>query len=669
MKSDSRIAAFLCGIIAFLVFVTACMPGITALAAEDTDTPGSTAVNPIEGSKDQIMLAAEGIEYSFSDGSLAKNIWIQAGSELYYFDENGIALHDQVAEIGEKAYFFNANGICEFGCVLVGDTRYYFTPAMGIMYGFVKETDEYSDQTVMYFCDENANGAISTGWFEEDTKIYYADPETGIIQTGICRIGDQSYGFDENGVRLQEWNEIDGEWYYFDPENDCAMAVSQLILFTPYNCMRYLKEDGTIAQNETIYINGIDRHFGSLESVRPTLYNNIVNNIEYLIAFFVSAVLIIIGSRARSRYAEYIFYFLGVMTLALLAGFRSYAVGYDISIYVLSVQNLIQETGISLKDLIVSRLAIEEPLFLMLQYFSVILFDNSRVFLWLISFITCGFVFLGIKNSFKKENYWLAWLVYCFVFYCSTLDLLRQMVAVAMVFYLFSDPEHLTLRRLAVIVLIATGFHYSAVFAIPVYIILRIMRSEKTAVAVKQVICILALVIPVLLPVLASPLLVLLIDRGVLNEKYNVFVFNILEDSLFTYDFENLMITVFCLAVCILSVILEKVNVNAVKRRIIRRRRFDAPVPQIDSGRNAANIFLGLLDLVYAATANLLNIRFQYYVSIFKIRYFSNYLESKLSRRAKAVLTVIAVPALFIYWYYAIVIMKAHSVVPFEFCF
>ena len=630
--------------------------------------PGSSAVNPVEGDKDQLVITPEGLHYSYYDGGNAEHTWMILGKDLYYFDENGIAYHDAVEVINDKAYYFNSNSICEFGNVLIGENRYFFTPAVGMNYGFVKELNEYNDVAAMYYCDEQNNGAITTGWFEVDTNVYYADPETGMIQTGICAIGDKYFGFDENGIRLVGWTQIEDEWYFFDPENDCEMATDRLIHFTPYDCMRYVKEDGRIAQNETIYINGIDRHFGSLESVRPTLRNNIINNIEYLIAFLVSMLFILVGARFETRIVKNLFYCLGVLTLVLLAALRSYAVGYDISIYVIPVQNTILSKGVPLPQLLAERLSIEEPLFLLLHYITVVIFHNSHVFLGIVSFLICGFVFLGIRNLFEEKNYWLPWLAFCLLFYNASLDLLRQMIAVAMIFYLFSDFGKLTLKRLIPIVLIATGFHYSALIAVPAYAVSKIMQSDRLGRYIKYALAGLILLVPIFLPLITSPLISSLIGHGLLDKKYSVFIFDFKESSLFSFDPENLVITCFCLFICVLYAVLERLY----SKRFRRRRKTDAEDTSdsrdLHEG-NTFNVFIGLLDLVYASTGSLFNIRFQYYVSIFKVRYLTAYSESKLSKPVKIALTIIVIAGLLFYWYYANIIKKAHSTVPFEFCF
>ena len=670
-----RLCLLMCMVLFFAapVFLSASVrvsaeEGTEAVAVSKAGPPGSSAVNPVEGDKDQLVITPEGLHYSYYDGGNAEHTWMILGKDLYYFDENGIAYHDAVEVIDDKAYYFNSNSICEFGNVLIGDNRYFFTPAVGMNYGFVKELNELNDVSAMYYCDEQNNGAIATGWFEVNTNVYYGDPETGMIQTGLCAVGDKYFGFDEDGVRLVGWNQIEDEWYFFDPENDCEMATDRLIHFTPYDCMRYVKEDGRIAQNETVYINGIDRHFGTLESVRPTFRNNIINNIEYLVAFLVSILFIAAGSKFSTRAIKNLFYALGILTLVLLAGFRSYAVGYDISIYVIPVQNTILNKGVPLSELLVNRLSIEEPLFLLLHYVTVIIFHNSHVFLGIVSFLICGFVFLGIRNLFREENYWLPWLAFCLLFYNASLDLLRQMIAVAMVFYLFSDFRKLNIKRLVPIALVATGFHYSALIVVPAYVISKVMQSEKVNKYVKYILAVLVLLVPVILPLITSPLISFLVGHDLLDKKYNVFIFNFREDSLFSFDPENLFITCFCVFICALYVLLERFY----SKRFRRRRKTDAENKStglILQRSNVFNIFIALLDLIYASTGSLFNIRFQYYVSIFKVRYLSAYSESRLSKPVKIALSVLVIAGLLFYWYYANIIKKAHSTVPFEFCF
>ena len=54
------------------------------------------------------------------------------------------------------------------------------------------------------------DGTVVTGWFTLEGRTYYADPQTGLIQMGE--------------------KEIETSWYYFDPEEEGAMATGFVLI-------------------------------------------------------------------------------------------------------------------------------------------------------------------------------------------------------------------------------------------------------------------------------------------------------------------------------------------------------------------------------------------------------------------------------------------------------
>ena len=85
-----------------------------------------------------------GYYYTYSDGSYAKNAWIQTNGKWYYIDKNG---YMAVAwkKIGAKWYYFGSNGKMKTGWQQISSKWYYF----------------------------GVSGAMSTGWKEISGKWYY----------------------------------------------------------------------------------------------------------------------------------------------------------------------------------------------------------------------------------------------------------------------------------------------------------------------------------------------------------------------------------------------------------------------------------------------------------------------------------------------------------------
>ena len=66
------------------------------------------------------------------------------------------------------------------------------------------------------------DGDMKTGWFKDKDIWYYLNP-TGdnagavLMNTWLVSADGKKYYLGNNGVMLTGWNNIDGRWYYFYP--------------------------------------------------------------------------------------------------------------------------------------------------------------------------------------------------------------------------------------------------------------------------------------------------------------------------------------------------------------------------------------------------------------------------------------------------------------------
>ena len=119
--------------------------------------------------------------YSYSDGTYAKDTWLEDGGKWYYF---------------------NSNGYVETGLTKVGNFWYYFTPVTGVMHiGWQAINGNW-----YYF---EASGHMKTGWLHLNEKWYYFN-SNGIMVTGTTSINGKSYTFDKNGVMVSSGSTSSG---------------------------------------------------------------------------------------------------------------------------------------------------------------------------------------------------------------------------------------------------------------------------------------------------------------------------------------------------------------------------------------------------------------------------------------------------------------------------
>ncbi len=75
----------------------------------------------------------------------------------------------------------------------------------------------------------DANGFIQTGWFQDESGIYYLDPNNGgLACTGFADIDGGHYYFDENGVRRTGLLNLGGMVVYANADGLCQRGFLQL---------------------------------------------------------------------------------------------------------------------------------------------------------------------------------------------------------------------------------------------------------------------------------------------------------------------------------------------------------------------------------------------------------------------------------------------------------
>lgn len=144
-----------------------------------------------------------------------------------------------------------------------GSTRFYNNWKMQI--GWI----EY--QGKKYFSD--VYGYITKGWFASPEGMYFFDLTDGAMQTGLVDVSGLKFYFGENGIQQYGFVDYGAGNKYFDPLMNGAMATTwfaydgkmhyadkdgnQAIGKTTIEKADYFfKEDGSLAINETVVIDG-----------------------------------------------------------------------------------------------------------------------------------------------------------------------------------------------------------------------------------------------------------------------------------------------------------------------------------------------------------------------------------------------------------------------------
>ena len=192
-----------------------------------------------------------------------------------------------------------------------------------------------------------------------------------------------------------------------------------------------------------------------------------------ILIYVIVGLVCILVSRTADKNKKRAFWIV-VILLTLLAGFRHESVGIDTPHYVELVSKL--------RDGFRDRLNnIDEKGFLLLSY---VIINITKGYTWLLltySFIINYFVMKRLFDA--KDEISLPWAMYIFLcqYYITTFNTLRQWIAIAIIFY-FSKYIGKSLRGNVAFLLsvaVATLFHKTALLAIVLIVVYYVFQRSK----------------------------------------------------------------------------------------------------------------------------------------------------------------------------------------------
>lgn len=210
----------------------------------------------------------------------------------------------------------------------------------------------------------------------------------------------------------------------------------------------------------------------------------------YILIFFLSSYMIYLMSKETKKERKVIKMILAIMLPCLLAAFRAESIGTDVTVYITTLVEAASNAdsflgfynseywhGTMLRD--VSEIEIG---LLVLIYILQSIFNNLYVVLFAIQlFITCP-IYLGLCKMEKKGvNSWIGVLIFNLMYFNTGLNMMRQMMAMAIIFYFSQYLFRKQYFKFMVGVLVAALFHITALIAIIIGVIHYLLSREECA--------------------------------------------------------------------------------------------------------------------------------------------------------------------------------------------
>ena len=214
----------------------------------------------------------DGISYLFGDdGKLVINDWWTQFSYVgpyFHSDGEGRTVYGY-QKFNGYYYYFNEIGVSQSGFQIVNGEIHYFTENGHQPYEGFREAREWEkiDSAWHYF--EPKTGAMRTNALDVNGYHYEFDNEGKLLisKTTILVINGKIYAIDTAGEYLKEWQTINGDTYYFNPE-----ALTGLCNYWWLDGTYYFSDDGKMVTSKSVTVDDTVYYFGKdgkAESSKP----------------------------------------------------------------------------------------------------------------------------------------------------------------------------------------------------------------------------------------------------------------------------------------------------------------------------------------------------------------------------------------------------------------
>lgn len=248
----------------------------------------------------------------------------------------------------------------------------------------------------------------------------------------------------------------------------------------------------------------------------------------YLACFALSTLFAFWANKTDKRWKFWLFSVLCIALPVLLAGLRGFNIGIDTENY-LTFERF--WAGAMKADSLIGylqyylSLGLREPLFALFIGSIARLTGEYRVFLFLAHLIIMTGIYIGAVRQRKHVNPALVLLIFYLFFFNHSLNIIRQYIAIAIIFAVFADIQEKKYWRYCVAVLVSMFIHSTSVIAFGALILHFLLEFEHPKLRLTRLhrkwIITGALSAVILL---FAPIVRLLMSTGILSSRYEFFL-------------------------------------------------------------------------------------------------------------------------------------------------
>lgn len=197
----------------------------------------------------------------------------------------------------------------------------------------------------------------------------------------------------------------------------------------------------------------------------------------YFIIFIVSTFFCNIAEKCFKNENKKIGKFFSVVAIlipSIFAGIRAKGVGTDTLNYISYVFHYVNIYDIGH----VCEITNVEPLYVMLNSFVSNFFGNINVLYFILEFITLIFIYQFCYDNRNDSKYTFSYFCFLILFFNKTLNMARQSISIAIFLYATKYLFDKKILKYCLFILLASGFHITALIGIPVYIGMLLLESR-----------------------------------------------------------------------------------------------------------------------------------------------------------------------------------------------
>lgn len=208
----------------------------------------------------------------------------------------------------------------------------------------------------------------------------------------------------------------------------------------------------------------------------------------YILNFFLSSWLVKVSYLVNKKILKKLIIIFALLIPCILAGVRKEIIGTDLQVYVKPMfqlvmnsknfQEFLNGTWINNNTGGIWFTTDVEIGFSLLLYLITKIFRNFQVLLFLFQVIIVSLIYKGLR-AFKNQDLYLNMLTYYFLCYVITFNIIRQCLAIAIIFYALKFLLKRKYRYYILLNILALFFHKSAIIGLVILLLYSISDNNR----------------------------------------------------------------------------------------------------------------------------------------------------------------------------------------------